>query len=239
MKEAFADFQPRARAIQETSAAAALATCAGKVFGKDFGACAFKAYHDNVLEAAGQPTDPIETMLIEQLLLAHHRIADLNVQAVSAATTEAAALYNAAAARLMAEFRKTSLALREYRTPVVPKQITVVKQQNVAAGDQKIAYLDGTAAQPSGRTAKTLDTELESKHQKAITHELPTDIIPQPQTRSSRAAEPVPARSVNIGRPRAAAAGGSCQPTVAAIDRPENGSGESSIGGELPFWEEG
>jgi hypothetical protein len=40
---------------------------------------------------------------------------DLHIQATKAKTVEATALYNAAA-RLMAEFRKTSLALREYRT---------------------------------------------------------------------------------------------------------------------------
>ncbi len=155
-----------------------------------------------------------------------------------ATTTEAAALYNAAAARLMAEFRKTSLALREYRTPVLQKQITVVKQQNLAAGDQQIAYLDGQAARPSGRAAKNHDTKLGNNRQEAITHEPQTVFIPQPKTGRGRAAEPIPARSVDATRPQAIAAGGPCEPTVAAIHGPYNGGGESPIGSEWPFWTE-
>ena len=68
MKEALAKYQPQARAIQETSAAAGAGDVHGKVFGDEFGSCAFKAYRDNVLEAAGQPVDPVEVMLVEQLL---------------------------------------------------------------------------------------------------------------------------------------------------------------------------
>lgn len=221
MKEALAKYQPQARAIQETSAAAALATCMGKVFGDEFGSCAFKAYRDNVLEAAGQPVDPVEVMLVEQLLLAHHRIADLHTQATNAKTTEAAALYNAAAVRLMGEFRKTSLALREYRTPVVPKHVTVVKQQNLAAGDQQIAYLDGKAAVPSG-TAKNRDIELGSNHLEAIAHEPQTAFIPQPQTSGGRTAESVATWSADARRPQTLAAGSVREPAVGAIHRAEN-----------------
>jgi hypothetical protein len=160
MKEALAQYQPQARAIQETANSAVLATCIGKFFGKEFGSCAFKAYHDNVLEAAGQPTDPIEVMLVEQLLMAHHRIGDLHSLAASATKTDAAAIYNAAAVRLMGEFRKTSLALRDYRTPKLPKQVTVVKQQNVAAGDQQVALVEaGSANRPE---KKLVDTEFVS-----------------------------------------------------------------------------
>ena len=238
MKEALAKYQPQARAIKETSAAAVLATCVGKIFGKEFGSCAFKAYHDNVLEAAGQPTDPIEIMLVEQLLLAYHRIGDLHTQAASAKTVDAAAVYNAAAARLMGEFRKTSLALREYRTPVVPKNVTVVKQQNVATGDQQIAYLDGKAAM-SSRPATNPDIELGSNRQEAMTHEPQTVFIPQPQTGKGRAAEPIPARSLDAAGTRATSASGSCEPAVGAIHRSENDVRSSSIGGQRPKSPEG
>lgn len=222
-KDALAKYQPQAKAIQETSAAAVLATCMDKDYGEDFGSCAFKAYHDNVLEAAGQPSDPIEVMLVEQLLWAHHRIGDLHTQAASAKTTEAARLFNAAAVRLMGEFRKTSLALREYRTPVVPKQVTVVKQQNLAAGDQQVAYLDRPAA---GRLAtdKSCDSKLGSK-QEAIEHEPQNPLFPEPQTGGSWAAEPVLAGSVDAARPRAVAAGGPGESAVGAIHRPEDGGG--------------
>jgi hypothetical protein len=227
MKEALAKYQPQARAIQEIAVAAVLATCVGGNYGQDFGSCAFKAYRDNVLEAAGQPTDPIEVMLVEQLLLAHHRISDMHTQAVTAKTVEAAALHNAAAARLMAEFRRTSLALREYRTPVVPKNVTVVKQQNLAAGDQQIAYLDGQTATRPG-PARNRDSELGSNRQEAIAHERQATFIPQPQASGGRATEPVPARPADASRPGAIAASSTCEPAMGAIYRPENGSGQSS-----------
>ena len=36
-------------------------------------------------------------------------------------------------------------APRDYRTPLVPRSVTVVEQQNLAAGDQQIAFIDGKA----------------------------------------------------------------------------------------------
>ena len=40
---------------------------------------------------------------------------------------------NAAATKLTAEIRRLCLAVREYRAPITPKNVTVVRQQNVAA----------------------------------------------------------------------------------------------------------
>ena len=237
-EEYTAKYQPQAKVIQEVSGAAVLATCAGKVVENAFDSNAFNVYRANVLEAAGQPTDPIEMMIIEQLLWAHHRIGILQTEAVCAKTVEAAILYNTAAARLMAEFRKSSLALREYRTPVVQKNITVVKQQNVAAGDQQIAYLDGNSAVPSG-VGKNRDTELVSNSLEAITHEHQTTLIPQPQTSRGRAAEPCHAWAIDAGRARAAEGSGPCKPTMETIYRPEDGGGENPLGDKRAISTEG
>jgi hypothetical protein len=70
---------------------------------------------DDILKDAGSPSDPVETMLLKQLALCHLRAAQLHGHAGQAVGLEAAALYNAAAARLTAEFRKTALALKRYR----------------------------------------------------------------------------------------------------------------------------
>lgn len=224
IEEALAPYQPHARAIEEISGAVVLATCIGNSYGEEFGPRAFNAYHDNMLEAAGQPTDPIEAMLIEQLLWAHHRLGHLHLQATSAQAPEAAALYNAAAARLMGEFRKMTLALREYRTPAVSKHLTVVKQQNVAAGDQQIAYLEGKAAPPLGPTTDR-DIDMSSNRQEAITHEAQTAFIAQPQAGGCRETELVEARPVDAGRPGKTATVGTCPPAVGAHHRSKNGRG--------------
>src|SRR5262245_31788220 len=80
-----------------------------------FDAKGFQAFLDGVIVDAGGPTDPIEVMLLQQLVLAHLRAAQLQAHAGMAEGLEAARLYNAAAARLLAELRKTALALKSYR----------------------------------------------------------------------------------------------------------------------------
>ncbi len=49
------------------------------------------------------------------MCLAHFRIAQVHVGAGAAKSAEAAKLYNAAAARLLGEFRRTALALQVLR----------------------------------------------------------------------------------------------------------------------------
>ena len=72
---------------------------------------------DRVLEQAGNPTDPVEIMTLEQLVLAHLRVGQLQANAGQAESLEAQKVYNAAAARLLSEFRRTALALKIYREP--------------------------------------------------------------------------------------------------------------------------
>jgi hypothetical protein len=166
------DHERGALVVKEFTAPATLATLVGKNLKGAVAPPAFKLYRDQLLRDSGQPTDAIEVMLIEQLMWAHHRIGDLHVQASTASSPETSEIYSTAAAKLMAEFRKTSLALREYRSPVVAKQITVVKQQNVAGGDQQIALVDN---RPNGVGPHPTESEPELlENRKALTHEKAT-----------------------------------------------------------------
>jgi hypothetical protein len=76
---------------------------------------AYRLYLDQVKEDAGSPTDPIEVMLIEQLCMAHWRIAQLHGSAALAKSIEGTKMYNSVASRLLGEFRRTALALRAYQ----------------------------------------------------------------------------------------------------------------------------
>lgn len=76
---------------------------------------AYKAYRDQLLADCGSPTDPIEVMVIEQLAIAHMNFGFLQVRGTNAPTIQAAGVYASAAARLMAEFRRSALALQAYR----------------------------------------------------------------------------------------------------------------------------
>lgn len=80
-----------------------------------FGAGAYKVYVERLLEEAGNPRDPIERMMIQQLGLAHFKIAQLHASAGEVEEIEAIKMYNSVAARLLGEFRRTALALRAYQ----------------------------------------------------------------------------------------------------------------------------
>jgi len=203
MQEALAPYQPQARAIEETAAGAVLATCLSKTYGTVFYSNAFKAYRDNMLQAAGNPTDPIEIMMVDQLIWAHHRIGDLHAQAAVATSTEVAEVYSGAAVRLMAEYRKTSLALKEYRAPPAPKQVTLVQQQNLAAGDQQVAYIEGRGDDPVPEK-NVHDTELDTNRREVLTYEPETIFSPQSKTGGSRKTKLAETRPVEPRSTRAA-----------------------------------
>lgn len=128
------------KVLADLSAAAYLQTIAGKSLGEPAGATGFQAYRDQLMRDSGNPSDPIERMLIEQLALAHHQIGQLHYRASQAISPEAAKVYLGATCRFLAELRRLALALRQYRSPVTAKNFTVVKQHERRNGTE---YCDG------------------------------------------------------------------------------------------------
>jgi hypothetical protein len=76
---------------------------------------AFKLFRDKLVADCGNPTDPIEVMSIEQLILCHMHSGLLHCKAANSGCVDSAAVYLSAAARLAGEFRRSSLALQAYR----------------------------------------------------------------------------------------------------------------------------
>ena len=72
-------------------------------------------YFKQLLRECGTPHDPIEIMIVEQLALAHHNVGRLYAKSALAGQHEEAVAYVSAAARLAGEFRRTAIALNEYR----------------------------------------------------------------------------------------------------------------------------
>jgi len=106
-----------------------------------------KVYFNSYLRDAGEPADPVEKILLEQLLLAHHRLAQLHARAEGVTGAEHLKILNGAASRLLSEVRRLALAIRQYRSPISSRQFSVVHQQNVVtAGDQKVTYVDQSSA---------------------------------------------------------------------------------------------
>jgi hypothetical protein len=74
-----------------------------------------RVYLDDLVKESGSPLDPVEIMLLEQTAMCHLLAMKLQSKASGAEGTEAIELYLSGAARLSSEFRKTALALKEYR----------------------------------------------------------------------------------------------------------------------------
>lgn len=79
------------------------------------GAAGCRVYLDDLVKDSGNPVDPVEIMLLEQLAMCHQYSIQMQALSKKAEGTEAIELYLSGAARLSGEFRKTALALKEYR----------------------------------------------------------------------------------------------------------------------------
>jgi hypothetical protein len=95
-----------------------LPTCMAAGVGLDgrFDSATFRVHLDRQLKEAGNPTDPIIRMLVEQFVFAHLRVAALHARAAAAESLEAVKIYSGATARLLAEVRRLGVTLQELRS---------------------------------------------------------------------------------------------------------------------------
>ncbi len=203
------------------------AMAASVPIGKDVGGAAFKVFKDGLLREAGSPSDPVEIMLLEQLTMAHLRVGQLHAQVETAKSIEAAKVFSMAAVRLTGELRRLALALKQYREPSAKKQFTVVRQQNVSAAGQQIAYV--AQSNPSRKNPLIQDGELTSKRLDYAPHCEP---LPESQTAGSRPPEPAPARQLDARGAGPAQADRPQKPTVEAFDGAEDGGRQKTVGSE-------
>jgi hypothetical protein len=103
----------QALAVKSAIAPAALATAMGVE--NQIGVAGYRVFLDELIRESGNPSDSVENMLLEQIAMCHLLSMRLQAKASQAEGTEAIDLYLSGAARLSAEFRKTALALKEYR----------------------------------------------------------------------------------------------------------------------------
>ena len=75
----------------------------------------YRAFLDQLTHDAGDPTDPLEIMQLEQLAMAHFRIGELHSRAADAKDAKVVEVFSSAATQLTAEFRRGMLARVKYR----------------------------------------------------------------------------------------------------------------------------
>lgn len=138
-------------------------------------------------------------MLVEQIALAHHNIGRLHVQAARAETIQQANAYNSAAARLLAEFRRSVLALKSYREPPTTRQVTVVQQQNVAE-NQQVAFVNHQH-EASGDQKNNRDIKLGDIRQEVIDYDEEREPFAKSTPCCSREEEPIEVARVDGRRP--------------------------------------
>jgi hypothetical protein len=78
---------------------------------------AYKDFLDRLLHDYGDPKNPTARMMIEQIALAHIRIAQLHGSAAHSQDLDAVKVYSTAAARLWGELRRSALALDAMTSP--------------------------------------------------------------------------------------------------------------------------
>jgi hypothetical protein len=103
----------QAKLVERAVVPAAMASALG--LDGQISAAGYRLFLDGLLRDAGNPSDPVAVMLLEQMVICHLRSVQLQAHAGEAKGFEAIELYASASARLMAEFRKSALAWKAYR----------------------------------------------------------------------------------------------------------------------------
>jgi hypothetical protein len=119
----------RAKRLRDFGPACFLHAVAAPVLGEGVSLEVTQVYLDDCLKRMGvnRAADPVARMLAVQLVLADHAVARLHLRAAGRASAAEVGACYAAAGRLMAEFRRTALALKAYgagatrRTAVAPR----------------------------------------------------------------------------------------------------------------------
>jgi len=128
--EARAELRSRkANFLDKLMPAAYMEAILGEAAKSDTDAFTYEHLLAKVLKEAGDPVDPIERMSIEMTTFAFHKTGQLLAKAARAEHMSAVEIYNAAAAKMMAEFRRQTLALKEYRTTAGSPKLKVVGGQ--------------------------------------------------------------------------------------------------------------
>ena len=184
--------------LRHTAAASYLLALTQSTLGGGMPSESYGIYIEKLLTDAGDPTDPIERMMVEQIAMAHHSIGRLYVKAASSNDLERTKVLGEGATKMLAEFRRLAVALKKYREPTVPNNVMLVNQQNVAHNQQVALVNDDLAVkqeafQPKTTHKKTSTTEQGSNG--AIEHVAQEQFaFPESQACGSRTAQPVEAQ---------------------------------------------
>ena len=105
----------KAQRLRDLGPAVYLYGASASLLGEAIDIATWRIWLDGFLKELGSPADPVVKLMAEQLALAHFAIANLHVRASHRLSPAEVAAYHVAIGRLMAEFRRSAVALRVYR----------------------------------------------------------------------------------------------------------------------------
>jgi hypothetical protein len=109
-------FGAMATTLAETFPPSVLQAVSGEAHQRAIHAGGFKVYLDRILSEAGNPTDPLEVKLIQQLVCADFQIGTFMAKAANALSLQEVDSCTKVYVNTMAEFRRGLLALSELRS---------------------------------------------------------------------------------------------------------------------------
>ena len=121
--------QEKARKFRELGSATYLSGAMHPLLGNTLDLMTCQAYLEEFVRDAGDPQDPIARLLVEQLATAHQLIGRYHIRAATTTNLEEAKVYLAAAARLLGEFRRSSLALEKLLQAAEARQTKATKKK--------------------------------------------------------------------------------------------------------------
>lgn len=107
--------------LRDSSASVYLTSSVGACLGNVVTPTGFRLYLEELRQAAGNPTDPLQQMVWEQYVMAHHNLGRLYHRASGSATIDEAAVYSSIIIKLHAELRLLSETLHRLSKPGVAK----------------------------------------------------------------------------------------------------------------------
>jgi len=204
-----------ARRIELGAAAAYAMNIVTAGLGDTGGINAMQNYMRSMIAQSVDSDDPLQKLLMELQLLSFHRVATLHSRSAMAQTPEASIAYSGAACKLSAEFRKSTLALRELQRVPMESGILVKRTLTVEKG----------ASSPPAKEKP--NTELISKTNKVSAMELPgeTNNNTQPTPSTSRKRKSEKTEGTIQSGANSDAEKYSYEETMVAIKRAANGRG--------------
>jgi hypothetical protein len=107
--------EQQAAILRDGAGGAYLYGATAAVLGRGVSLPGCQLYLRDFVRQARDSGAPVEAILLEELATTHHLVGQLQVRAGAAGAPQEAQAYLAAAARLMAEVRRTALALQAFR----------------------------------------------------------------------------------------------------------------------------